>query len=236
MSIEVLRYGVELPRSRRAAVLTGVAVIHAALLTLAVTVAHSDPQPRFRPSLTVISIDASKAVAKVAPSLPAKTPALQPALAPALSPETTPSAATTGTAESCPTLDAVSQGILADQAAVAAVASAPSDTRSIADAIVIWNAGWSASTDVMADPSAPLAAVRSAVLTSLGTVDPGCLDQQIEGPRFIAIRVGERTRLLVFGSGAWTWSQLTSESIGLPTTTGDEARREPSGTAVLIKR
>lgn len=108
-------------------------------------------------------------------------------------------------AEACPTLDAITKALIADRAAVDQVLAAPPETRSIADAIIVWNSDWSAATTTV---DAPLGEVRAAVLQSLGETADHCLDEPIAGPRLIPIPAGSGTVFLVFGSGNWRWRQL----------------------------
>lgn len=192
--------------------LGGVILVHALLLALAMTLRSPERELPVRQSLTLISLAKNEAVAKPAPPLPSKVPAPAPLAAVAVKAEAAPQAtAAPAVGESCATLDNVSKAIVGDPAALSAVAEAPADVRSISDAIVIWNAGWSPATDQTAQPLAPLAPVRSAVLASLAGTDQRCLDESVAGPRFVPIAVGDRTRLLVFGSGNWTWRAVTSD-------------------------
>lgn len=152
----------------------------------------------------------------VKPTLP--TNLLQSSSMPALSSVT---GGTTLTATNCDVLSTVANGLVSDPLAVQAVDRAPPDSRSVADAIVIWNGGWRNET---IDADAPLAIVRSNVLTTLDFLPPECLAEQVSGPRFIPVANGDRTILLVFGSGTWSWLSLTE-------TPGDVA--EPLGLAGL---
>lgn len=107
----------------------------------------------------------------------------------------------------CAPLEIVSNALVADPAAMNSVINAPPETRSIAEAVVIWNAGWS---DAAYSLDAPLGPARSVVEHSLESIDDGCLDAPIAGPRLVPIPDGERTMFLVFGSGAWTWRELVA--------------------------
>ncbi|QNM81728.1 hypothetical protein H8M03_06520 [Sphingomonas sabuli] len=111
-------------------------------------------------------------------------------------------ASTVGT---CETLNLISAALQSDTGAVAEVAAVPEDMRSVADAIVVWNAGWSAPAQV---PDGPLSIVRMVIEARLNAVAEGCLDETLAGPRLIPVHVGERTTMLAFGSGNWTWRQL----------------------------
>ncbi|MBA3668639.1 MAG: hypothetical protein H0W71_00990 [Sphingomonas sp.] len=105
----------------------------------------------------------------------------------------------------CSVLDSVALAVVSDPKAVDAIVHAPLETRSIADAIVIWNVDWSAAT---AEPEGPLKAVRTNVTETLQMAPPECLSSPILGPRLVPIPNGDRTLFLVFGSGEWSWNAL----------------------------
>lgn len=114
-----------------------------------------------------------------------------------------------GTAAECPITEDVAKGILADPAALDAIGRAPPETRSIADAIVVWNAVWAPATEPTAtDAQAPLGPVRANVLATLQALSDECLSAIVMGPRLIAVPNGERSMILVFGSGEWSWQTL----------------------------
>jgi hypothetical protein len=108
-------------------------------------------------------------------------------------------------AGTCSSLDAVASGLLADPAALASILSAPRETRSVADAIVVWNAHWS---EAAIAEGSPLQPIRVSVQRTLGLVEQSCLEEPIVGPRLVPIPIGERTTFLVFGSGSWSWREL----------------------------
>ena len=110
----------------------------------------------------------------------------------------------------CATLDTVVQTLLADQKAVDSVLNLPRDARSVADAVVIWNAGWSNSASAV---DAPLASARTSVEHSLTLLPERCLDEPIVGPRLVPVPAGSGTMFLVFGSGVWTWRELIAPPV-----------------------
>ena len=69
----------------------------------------------------------------------------------------------------------------------------------------MWNAEWSVAA---AADEAPLAEVRSRVLSILDSLPPECLATPVIGPRLIAIPEQGYTTFLAFGSGEWSWQQL----------------------------
>jgi hypothetical protein len=152
-----------------------------------------------------------------------------------------PAAATTAKAvgipgPGCATLELVRTSILADPAAVTSVLNSPPEIRSIAEAVILWNAQWSQSAGSLA---APLGATRAAVERSLATLDENCLDEPIAGPRLIPVPAGTGTMFVVMGSGVWTWREVTAElplpqppiSVG---SAADKPRAQALTTANLI--
>jgi hypothetical protein len=72
-------------------------------------------------------------------------------------------------------------------------------------AIMAWNGDWSKRTDI--EP------LRRVVLTVLSTARADCLDEPLSGPRLLFVRIGELTVTIGFGSGFWTWQQVTGQSM-----------------------
>jgi hypothetical protein len=192
------------PRSQRAAILSLAVALHLSLLALFMTIGVVHPLPAARPSsLSLISLTPEPA-GKPPPALPSKTADPQRSLRPpAFSDEADSDA--TGAAGGCATLPLVMRSLVANAAAVDAVRQAPAESRSIADAVVLWNAGWSP--DALT-PDAPLAPARAAVEDSLRGLPAQCLDEPVAGPRLVPIPDQDRTMFLVIGSGNWAWRQL----------------------------
>lgn len=92
------------------------------------------------------------------------------------------------------------------------------EARSVANAIMFWDGGWTP-----VDAEAPADAVdflRHAVVEGVRAAPAECLEQEIVGPRFIAVSGEEATTVLVLGSGSWRWAQL----LETPAKTNDTAR------------
>lgn len=163
-------------------------------------------------SLTVVAIQAA-AVPSPAPAPPKTVSKLRvPSDPPALSkPALAAAAAAAVPGEACGTLDLVSKAMVADPTAVLAVRNSPPEIRSVAQALVIWNAQWSASA-ISAD--APLGPARAVVERTLGGMPDGCLDEQVSGPRLVPVP-GERGMMfVVIGSGVWRWRELLAAPVG----------------------
>lgn len=196
------------PQGQRLAVLTTVCGLHCLALLL-VFVSKSDvvPPPMKLGALSVVSLNAES---------PSQTPPPPPALPSKLAEQRRPpteisfsnqpdSTAVAAPLGGCATLEVVTNALMADGAAIDAIHNAPRETRSIADAVMMWNAGWSEAAQTI---DAPLGQVRAIAEQSLHSVDEGCLEEVIAGPRLVPIPAGEGTMFIVFGSGNWRWREL----------------------------
>jgi hypothetical protein len=83
--------------------------------------------------------------------------------------------------------------------------SAPVETRSVAEAIVIWNRQWAPVTD---PAQGSLGRVRRLIEAALAGVPPSCLQTQLLGPRLIMLPTASGTTVLAIGSGNWEWAHL----------------------------
>ncbi len=201
-----------LPRSNRAAALLCVFAIHAAVLTVLFTHRGTDASPNKSGDFTVMSLnsEANVRTKPPPPALPSKiAEQFQPLISFSLSDffDTEAQAGTTG---NCSPLGVVSSALQSDPAALAAIRTAPPETRSIANAVVLWNAGWS---PAAMTSDAPLGPAREVVLNDLQSIDDSCLDEQVIGPRLVPIPDGDGTLFLVIGSGLWTWRDLFLETM-----------------------
>ncbi len=201
------------PRVQRVGVLTSVVALHLSLLIAFLATSGASPPPVVKSgvmSLVAINADIPAQRPPPPPVLPSKlVDEIKKLTAEALTmePDSTALSAPSG---QCATLDVVMKALVADPAAVAAVIQAPPETRSIAEAIVMWNAGWSSAAS---SPESPLTPARTVVERSLNMVEDGCLDEPIAGPRLVPIAVPDSqvTMFLVFGSGNWTWRDLVTK-------------------------
>lgn len=206
------------PRSQRIGVLASVIALHLGLLAAFLSTRGAAP-----PAIVKSGVMSLVAISAAVPAQRPPPPPVLPsklvdeirkltADALAMEPDSTALAAPSG---QCATLDVVMKALAADPAVVAAVVQAPPETRSIAEAIVMWNAGWSSAAST---PLSPLTPARAVVEQSLRMVEDGCLDEPIAGPRLVPIAVpdSQQTMFLVFGSGNWTWRELIAEAAVVP--------------------
>ncbi len=84
----------------------------------------------------------------------------------------------------------------------AALAALPSSARSVADAVTVWNSGWT----TVATPA--LDAVRRAVTGEIRAAPASCRAAPVDGPRLVYVDNDTGATVLVFGSGRWAWSDL----------------------------
>ncbi len=200
------------PRRQRIAVLVAVFLLHAVLIAFFLLYSKIEAQ-EIEPTATValIAIDAERPASAEPPppALPSKVADTFVPVTELSIPDDSQSDAPAGASAVCSTLSVLLETLLLDAVAVEAIRSAPPETRSIADAIVIWNVGWAPTALTDLDP---LFVVRAAIERSLIDVPASCLDEQIAGPRLIPIpdASGSRTIFVVIGSGNWTWRALLS--------------------------
>lgn len=206
-----------------------VVVLHAVLLALVFVSRNEAPD--------VVIEHGAMSLVSIARAPPARVPPPPPALpskvvdeikrlterASTIDPDSQTITAPSG---ACATLDLVTEALVADPLAVDAVVRSPPETRSIAEAIVMWNAGWSPAASTA---DSPLSRPRAVVEQSLDTVETGCLDEPITGPRLIPIPMqeGQRTMFLVFGSGSWTWRELVTDPLVIDEKMLDNSREKP---------
>ncbi len=83
----------------------------------------------------------------------------------------------------------------------------PADRRSVANAVVVWNAGW---IEAGAAPAqAAFATIRQAVTQVVTAASAVCRSQLQRGPRLLYVPGATgKTMVLGLGSGQWTWQQL----------------------------
>ena len=193
-------------RPERAAVLTAAVVAHLSIFALLISIGSAVPPPASRSgTMTLISLVPEIAQGKPPPPLlPSKVADQRKIpLQDSFSAELDPTAL--GEAGGCAIFDVVSKSLTAEPAVASAILSTPRESRSIADAVVIWNAGWSVSAG---SPGEPLGPARAVIEQSLRDVPDNCLDEPVAGPRLVPIPEGDRTMFLAIGSGNWTWRQL----------------------------
>lgn len=203
------------PRGHRLAILATVFGLHVILLALFLQQRSARVPTTESTAIGLIAIAALPPAASTPPPIPLPTKIASTSEPRPVSVSVAPSTsveATTGAAGACSTLADVGTALLADPVVLDAIRRAPPETRSLADAVVVWNADW---VEAAATPEAPLGPVRDLVQNALLASEDRCLDEALAGPRLMAIPNGDRTMFLVFGSGNWTWRQLVTPAPAL---------------------
>ena len=199
------------PQRRKLIILAVVIALHAAMIALLLQQVAKVEPPIPATSVALIAIDAERpAAAKPPPPSPSARVADTFVPLTELSiPDNSQSDAPVGPSAACSIVDNLREGLLLDTIAVDAIRNASPETRSIADAIVVWNVGWAPPALTQSDP---LFVVRAAIERNLAGLPDKCLDEPVAGPRLVPIpdASGSRTIFIVFGSGIWTWRALTS--------------------------
>lgn len=223
-------------RSERAAAAVLVVLLHAAVISLilvsrarlpieptsslaAFNVGTGDDRPR-----TIHPVRAHRAKA-VAPPTP--TPTHLPLVDLANSEPVQPSLATPPTADielagvaagaGCDLTPSVQDALRGSGDISRYLPNIPVDRRSIANAIVVWNAGWT-NPDAAPGQSA-YATIRQTITQTVLAASAKCRSQVQAGPRLIYLPGDAgRTAVLVLGSGNWTWQQVADGTLPPPAT------------------
>jgi hypothetical protein len=99
------------------------------------------------------------------------------------------------------------------------------ESRSVANAIMVWDGRW-----VELGGGAPddaLETLRRAIVEAVRAAPPECLTEELSGPRFIAVTRSDTTTVLVLGSGTWRWEQVLLE----PSTSAPPGAPQPAMTS-----
>lgn len=204
------------PFGRRATIFVGVVALHLCILVLLVLSRHSVQPKQIHGSLSVFAVAASPSAPAIKipdPIIPAEAIAI--IASPAEAHAEQQSAEGDPDGDACSPLDEVTAQLTSDPLVPLAIGRVARSDRSISEAIVMWNAEWSAASTT---DEAPLADVRSRVLVVLESLPTECLATPVVGPRLIAIAEQGYTTFLAFGSGEWSWQQLVEPADENPST------------------
>lgn len=93
-----------------------------------------------------------------------------------------------------------------DDKVATALATIPRPSRSVANAIMVWDGAW---VPVPAgSPQVDVSSLRSAILEGVLAAPPDCRDAINQGPVLIALAGADGTTMLALGSGSWRASDL----------------------------
>ncbi len=207
-------------RSNRPAAAAAAFAFHAGAIALLMMPTVTKPRPVVR-ALAVFDVSASATIPDASPpEVPqpevVKPTPLQPVIVPPpVVPLPTPNetivamlqetdASATGGA--CDLTEPVQAALQSSELVNARLPQIPSARRSVANAIMVWNAEWVALHEAL-DPDA-MAAIRDTVAGTIAAASPECRLQPQSGPRLIVIPGVAETTVLALGSGLWRWQDL----------------------------
>lgn len=125
-----------------------------------------------------------------------------------------------GAGGDCPLAASVRQVLEQNVEARTALARIPPPSRSVANAVMLWDGEWIAAERV-GGPAA-LSAVRKAIAEALDRSSAECRARIEPGPVFLIVNGAPETIVLALGSGAWRWSDLL---VDVPPNTRKEFRQ-----------
>lgn len=125
-----------------------------------------------------------------------------------------------GTSGECELAASVRQALEQNVEARTALARIPPPSRSVANAVMLWDGEWIAAERV-GGPAA-LGAVRKAIAEALDRSSAECRARIEPGPVFLIVNGAPETIVLALGSGAWRWSDLL---VDVPPNTRKEFRQ-----------
>lgn len=167
-------------------------------LVIALLAAPRPSEPPALPSATVLAVYDAPAP----PAPPVVPPLAEIVPAPvAAVPVIAVAADSAAVAGECAMVAAMTRALAADPAVAEALPRLPPQARSVADAVLLWNGTWSA------QPA--LEPARVAVMRAARAEPSACLDEELRGPRLIPVGEPGRSTMLVVGSGAWRWRDLS---------------------------
>ncbi len=205
-------------RGVRAQALAATLAVHAGLLAL-LLVQVAEPVRPVVSALTMFDVTGlSSDEAPTPPKAPQPKPVPPTPPQPVVVPPTvlpTPSAmvvalldqaetATMGGA--CDLTGPVQAALQSSELVAASVPQIPRDQRSVANAIMVWNAGWIAP-DTQLEPAA-FDAIRHVIAETVAAASAECRLQPQGGPRLIMLTGATENTVLALGSGTWRWQDL----------------------------
>lgn len=122
-----------------------------------------------------------------------------------------------------------------DPAAMAELGALPPAVRSASDAVMLWNGQWLEPGTLPAtiDPGA----LRRVVTGVAAAAPEQCRLTATTGPEFIPVADGDRTVMIVVGSGIWQWADLvTATGDCMRAATPCSAAEQPAPDDQLFKR
>lgn len=123
-------------------------------------------------------------------------------------------AAHAGFGTTCDVAETLARAFAEDSFIKGELARIGPQSRSVSNAIMFWDAQW---VELPGDPPKDaVEALRRGILEGVRAAPPGCLSQELAGPRFIFVSGAGSTLMLVIGSGTWRWEQLLIDAEETP--------------------
>ncbi len=199
----------------------GCAVIIGHLLVILIALNLGWRQKAPAASLRLTALDISVAAEPSEPAQPARTLEVQRVSVVERLPSTIrvpmhQTASGSGEGAGCATALLVARAIAESPEAMAALAALPSNLRTEADAVMLWNGSWeldSPSFDFLTSSEEPFEVIKQVVIDALIASPAECLEVETSGPQIIPVQEPNRTTMLVFGSGVWRWSSVVNPPI-----------------------
>lgn len=121
---------------------------------------------------------------------------------------------TADSASTCQMAEQLQARLAADPQVLEALALIPTDAKSVANALMLWDGAW-VGTD-QREIAQALTALQSSIAAAIETTSPDCRSLPVLGPRMLSIPDASGATLLVIGSGAWRWNDLLTSDRAQP--------------------
>ncbi|MBW3559427.1 MAG: hypothetical protein KY449_06605 [Proteobacteria bacterium] len=115
-----------------------------------------------------------------------------------------------GSGADCGLAETIGAALQEDAEVLAALGRVPRQSRSVANAVMLWDGDWVP--DQAATPGA-LDPVRAALSLRIEDAPESCRAEVLAGPIFIPLRASDGTVVLTIGSGVWRWGQLVDHHV-----------------------
>lgn len=110
----------------------------------------------------------------------------------------------------CPLAGTLRDALQRDAAVQASLARIPQRSRSVANAVMLWDGQWIDASRV--GGAATIALVQGVIALNLLNASEACRTQVISGPVFLPVESRSGALVLALGSGEWRWADLLAET------------------------
>ena len=116
------------------------------------------------------------------------------------------SAAAGGATKTCKIYDVLQATLQTSAEVRAALHLIPAKSRSVANAVLLWDGRWVSAETVGGEPA--LGPIQAAVVGGINQAPVPCQEELVRGPRVVTVGDAHNTIILAFGSGEWRWADL----------------------------